>query len=131
MAVHVHMWKRLCVSIKYRYRKSTASQCSRLLPAFCCLLISASTRFVKCDKCHHFFVVLSDIDTKKSLKADVQNPAPETEQKIEKPERKLPPPVKVSSCNSISTLCLKCELKINKHAFFNFTSRFSTFSIIM
>lgn len=28
----------------------------------------SSTRFVKCDKCHHFFVVLSEIDTKKSLK---------------------------------------------------------------
>jgi hypothetical protein len=28
----------------------------------------ASTRFVKCEKCHHFFVVLSELDTKKSLK---------------------------------------------------------------
>lgn len=28
----------------------------------------ASTRFVKCEKCHHFFVVLSDVDTKRSLK---------------------------------------------------------------
>ncbi|XP_029849543.2 ATP-dependent Clp protease ATP-binding subunit clpX-like, mitochondrial [Ixodes scapularis] len=28
----------------------------------------SSTRFVKCDKCHHFFVVLSDVDTKKTLK---------------------------------------------------------------
>ncbi|RWS30253.1 ATP-dependent Clp protease ATP-binding subunit clpX-like: mitochondrial, partial [Leptotrombidium deliense] len=28
----------------------------------------SSTRFVKCEKCHHFFVVLSDIDTKKTLK---------------------------------------------------------------
>ena len=55
----------------------------------------SSTRFVKCDKCHHFFVVLSDIDTKKSLKAEVQHPTPETEQKTEKPKRKLPPPVKI------------------------------------
>ena len=55
----------------------------------------SSTRFVKCDKCHHFFVVLSDIDTKKSLKAEVQHPTPETEQKAEKPKRKLPPPVKI------------------------------------
>ncbi|CAG5058945.1 unnamed protein product [Parnassius apollo] len=28
----------------------------------------SSTRFVKCDKCHHFFVVLSEVDTKKSIK---------------------------------------------------------------
>ncbi|XP_074650719.1 ATP-dependent clpX-like chaperone, mitochondrial [Tubulanus polymorphus] len=28
----------------------------------------SSTRFVKCEKCHHFFVVLSESDTKKTLK---------------------------------------------------------------
>ncbi|CAH1254176.1 CLPX [Branchiostoma lanceolatum] len=28
----------------------------------------SSTRFVKCEKCHHFFVVLSEMDSKKSLK---------------------------------------------------------------
>ncbi|XP_050459272.1 ATP-dependent Clp protease ATP-binding subunit clpX-like, mitochondrial isoform X2 [Cataglyphis hispanica] len=28
----------------------------------------SSTRFVKCEKCHHFFVVLSEIDSKRSLK---------------------------------------------------------------
>ncbi|XP_039291626.1 ATP-dependent Clp protease ATP-binding subunit clpX-like, mitochondrial isoform X2 [Nilaparvata lugens] len=27
-----------------------------------------SSRFVKCEKCHHFFVVLSELDTKRSLK---------------------------------------------------------------
>lgn len=30
--------------------------------------VSASTRFVKCEKCHHFFVVLSETDSKKSFK---------------------------------------------------------------
>lgn len=28
----------------------------------------SSTRFVKCDKCHHFFVVLSEMDAKRSIK---------------------------------------------------------------
>ena len=28
----------------------------------------SSTRFVKCEKCHHFFVVLSELDSKKTLK---------------------------------------------------------------
>lgn len=28
----------------------------------------SSTRFVKCEKCHHFFLVLSEVDTKKSIK---------------------------------------------------------------
>lgn len=27
----------------------------------------SSTRFVKCEKCHHFFVVLSDVDSKKNF----------------------------------------------------------------
>jgi hypothetical protein len=40
--------------------------------------------------------VLSDIDTKKSLKAEMKHAAPETEQKTEKPKKKLPPPRKVS-----------------------------------
>jgi len=30
----------------------------------------SSTRFVKCEKCHHFFVVLSDLDSRKSVKAE-------------------------------------------------------------
>ncbi|KAM3958496.1 caseinolytic protease chaperone subunit isoform 1-T1 [Aphomia sociella] len=33
----------------------------------------SSTRFVKCDKCHHFFVVLSEMDTKKSIKDNADN----------------------------------------------------------
>lgn len=33
----------------------------------------SSTRFVKCDKCHHFFVVLSEVDTKKSIKENADN----------------------------------------------------------
>lgn len=33
----------------------------------------SSTRFVKCDKCHHFFVVLSEGDTKKSIKDNAEN----------------------------------------------------------
>lgn len=44
----------------------------------------SSTRFVKCEKCHHFFVVLSETDTKKSFK----------EFRDEKlaPKKKSPPP---------------------------------------
>lgn len=30
----------------------------------------SSTRFVKCEKCHHFFVVLSDLDSRKSVRAE-------------------------------------------------------------
>ncbi|GBP18741.1 ATP-dependent Clp protease ATP-binding subunit clpX-like, mitochondrial [Eumeta japonica] len=33
----------------------------------------SSTRFVKCDKCHHFFVVLSEVDTKKSIKDNAEH----------------------------------------------------------
>uniref|UniRef100_A0A182QZH8 ClpX-type ZB domain-containing protein n=1 Tax=Anopheles farauti TaxID=69004 RepID=A0A182QZH8_9DIPT len=43
----------------------------------------SSTRFVKCEKCHHFFVVLSEVDSKKTIK--------DTEPKG---TRKPPPPPK-------------------------------------
>ncbi|KAJ6636725.1 ATP-dependent Clp protease ATP-binding subunit clpX-like, mitochondrial, partial [Pseudolycoriella hygida] len=42
----------------------------------------SSTRFVKCEKCHHFFVVLSEVDTKKTIKEESKN------------HRKQPPPPK-------------------------------------
>lgn len=32
----------------------------------------SSTRFVKCEKCHHFFVVLSEVDSKKTVKEDLK-----------------------------------------------------------
>lgn len=32
----------------------------------------SSTRFVKCEKCHHFFVVLSEMDSKKSIKDEMK-----------------------------------------------------------
>ena len=75
----------LCLSLQVK-------QYSKLLSFF----FAASTRFVKCDKCHHFFVVLSDIDTKKSLKAETKQAVPETEEKATKSKKKLPPPRKVS-----------------------------------
>ncbi|CAG9772597.1 unnamed protein product [Ceutorhynchus assimilis] len=33
----------------------------------------SSTRFVKCEKCHHFFVVLSEVDSKKKEGVDLKN----------------------------------------------------------
>eukprot|EP00111_Clytia_hemisphaerica_P011190 TCONS_00032752-protein len=48
----------------------------------------SSTRFVKCEKCHHFFVVLSDLDSRKSVKAE--KPYGETEQGS--PSMPKPPP---------------------------------------
>jgi len=51
----------------------------------------SSTRFVKCEKCHHFFVVLSEADTKKTVKETVQGRAAGEELKQ---KRKPPPPPK-------------------------------------
>lgn len=51
---------------------------------------------MKCDKCHHFFVVLSDVDTKKSIRAEIKGNAPETEYKPPKAKKKIPHPRKVS-----------------------------------
>ncbi|XP_014255887.1 ATP-dependent Clp protease ATP-binding subunit clpX-like, mitochondrial isoform X2 [Cimex lectularius] len=33
----------------------------------------SSTRFVKCEKCHHFFVVLSELDTKRNVKEQARD----------------------------------------------------------
>lgn len=52
----------------------------------------ASTRFVKCEKCHHFFVVLSEIDSKRSLK-EALRPEDPKQGFYRKPP---PPPKKVS-----------------------------------
>ncbi|XP_011314904.1 ATP-dependent Clp protease ATP-binding subunit clpX-like, mitochondrial isoform X2 [Fopius arisanus] len=49
----------------------------------------SSTRFVKCEKCHHFFVVLSEIDSKRTLKE-----ATRTEDTKQGFYRKPPPPPK-------------------------------------
>lgn len=49
----------------------------------------SSTRFVKCEKCHHFFVVLSEIDSKKSLKESSRS-----EESKQGFNRKPPPPPK-------------------------------------
>lgn len=47
----------------------------------------SSTRFVKCEKCHHFFVVLSESDTKKNIKDAIRD-------KVTGQSRKAPPPPK-------------------------------------
>ncbi|XP_076622562.1 caseinolytic protease chaperone subunit isoform X2 [Colletes latitarsis] len=49
----------------------------------------SSTRFVKCEKCHHFFVVLSEIDSKRSFKEALRSE--DTKQGF---YRKPPPPPK-------------------------------------
>ncbi|XP_053995956.1 ATP-dependent Clp protease ATP-binding subunit clpX-like, mitochondrial isoform X3 [Hylaeus anthracinus] len=49
----------------------------------------SSTRFVKCEKCHHFFVVLSEIDSKRSLNEALR--PDDTKQGF---YRKPPPPPK-------------------------------------
>uniref|UniRef100_A0A3B1JID0 Caseinolytic mitochondrial matrix peptidase chaperone subunit X n=1 Tax=Astyanax mexicanus TaxID=7994 RepID=A0A3B1JID0_ASTMX len=43
---------------------------------------SSLTRFVKCEKCHHFFVVLSETDTKKTVKLTFQQKPPPFPKKI-------------------------------------------------
>lgn len=53
---------------------------------------AASTRFVKCEKCHHFFVVLSDIDSKKTIK-DTKS-VNSQEKFTNTVQRKPPPPPK-------------------------------------
>ncbi|KPP74384.1 ATP-dependent Clp protease ATP-binding subunit clpX-like, mitochondrial-like [Scleropages formosus] len=53
----------------------------------------SSTRFVKCEKCHHFFVVLSETDSKKSLKTEPETAAEAA--KLAFQQKPPPPPKKI------------------------------------
>lgn len=61
----------------------------------CYFSFAASTRFVKCEKCHHFFVVLSETDSKKSLSKDPESAAEAV--KLAFQQKPPPPPKKVNS----------------------------------
>uniref|UniRef100_A0A4W3JTA4 Caseinolytic mitochondrial matrix peptidase chaperone subunit Xa n=1 Tax=Callorhinchus milii TaxID=7868 RepID=A0A4W3JTA4_CALMI len=55
----------------------------------------SSTRFVKCEKCHHFFVVLSEADSKKSLNKEPESAAEAV--KLAFQQKPPPPPKKIYS----------------------------------
>lgn len=58
-----------------------------------CVSFVASTRFVKCEKCHHFFVVLSETDSKKGLNKEPESAAEAV--KLAFAQKPPPPPKKV------------------------------------
>lgn len=60
---------------------------------FCFFFFVASTRFVKCEKCHHFFVVLSETDSKKGLNKEPESAAEAV--KLAFAQKPPPPPKKV------------------------------------
>ncbi|XP_028306142.1 ATP-dependent Clp protease ATP-binding subunit clpX-like, mitochondrial isoform X2 [Gouania willdenowi] len=53
----------------------------------------SSTRFVKCEKCHHFFVVLSETDSKKGLNKEPESAAEAV--KLAFAQKPPPPPKKI------------------------------------
>ncbi|XP_069766727.1 caseinolytic mitochondrial matrix peptidase chaperone subunit Xa isoform X2 [Narcine bancroftii] len=55
----------------------------------------SSTRFVKCEKCHHFFVVLSETDSKKSLNKETESAGEAV--KLAFQQKPPPPPKKIYS----------------------------------
>jgi len=62
------------------------------------LLHTASTRFVKCEKCHHFFVVLSETDSKKGLNKEAESSG---HVKLAFAQKPPPPPKKVRFQHSV------------------------------
>ncbi|XP_015793100.1 ATP-dependent Clp protease ATP-binding subunit clpX-like, mitochondrial [Tetranychus urticae] len=54
----------------------------------------SSTRFVKCEKCHHFFVVLSDVDSKKTIQ-EARSPKSNSENNNSARRPPPPPPKKI------------------------------------
>jgi hypothetical protein len=61
---------------------------------------------VKCEKCHHFFVVLSETDSKKSFKEN-------REDKIGQKRKPPPPPRKVQFVDVFLNHCAILPLKGN------------------
>uniref|UniRef100_A0A9J7ZXQ7 Caseinolytic mitochondrial matrix peptidase chaperone subunit Xb n=1 Tax=Cyprinus carpio carpio TaxID=630221 RepID=A0A9J7ZXQ7_CYPCA len=55
----------------------------------------SSTRFVKCEKCHHFFVVLSETDSKKGLTKEAES---SEHVKFALAQKPPPPPKKLILC---------------------------------
>ncbi|XP_068169920.1 ATP-dependent Clp protease ATP-binding subunit clpX-like, mitochondrial isoform X1 [Antennarius striatus] len=53
----------------------------------------SSTRFVKCEKCHHFFLVLSETDSKKGLNKEPESAAEAV--KLAFAQKPPPPPKKI------------------------------------
>ncbi|XP_044050366.1 ATP-dependent Clp protease ATP-binding subunit clpX-like, mitochondrial isoform X2 [Siniperca chuatsi] len=53
----------------------------------------SSTRFVKCEKCHHFFVVLSETDSKKGINKEPESAAEAV--KLAFAQKPPPPPKKI------------------------------------
>lgn len=55
-------------------------------------IFTASSRFVKCDNCQHFFIILSDVDSKKTVKECRHHT---TGERVNLQKRPPPPPKKV------------------------------------
>ena len=58
--------------------------------AFC--FLSASTRFIQCEKCNHFFLILSETDSKRYIRYDTKAAVNEGDKGQAKLHRKPPPP---------------------------------------
>ncbi|KXJ19360.1 ATP-dependent Clp protease ATP-binding subunit clpX-like, mitochondrial [Exaiptasia diaphana] len=59
-----------------------------------CSAIEASTRFVQCDKCSHFFLILSESDSKRYIKYEGKGAANDND-KQNKRRKPPPPPTKI------------------------------------
>ncbi|XP_048471694.1 ATP-dependent Clp protease ATP-binding subunit clpX-like, mitochondrial [Rhincodon typus] len=71
-------------------------ECTDCVQRACaCKPEKTSTRFVKCEKCHHFFVVLSEADSKKSLNKEPESAAEAV--KLAFQQKPPPPPKKIYS----------------------------------
>lgn len=94
--------------------------------ALCVYSFVASTRFVKCEKCHHFFVVLSETESKKGLNKEPESAAEAV--KLAFAQKPPPPPKKVRNWirKSKYAFSLKCDTSccnspVMKWAYFFFS----------
>ena len=76
---------------------------------------AASTRFVQCEKCNHFFLILSETDSKRYIHVKYDKASGNEAEKKPKPVQAPPPPPR-KVCSYVLTLNTEHGLFI-KHDF--------------
>ena len=91
------------IPIDLFWNKSHYIICCSLKHAFLCF--AASTRFVQCDKCNHFFLILSESDSKRYIHVKYNDKASGNEADKQSKAVQAPPPpprkVCVLLCSSL------------------------------
>jgi len=69
-----------------------SSYAMKMFSTFLFFCFAASTRFVQCEKCNHFFLILSETDSKRYIHVKYDKASGNEAEKKPKPVQAPPPP---------------------------------------